>query len=128
MRRIVVVPPGSSANGRRAPLSLFDETLEGARAEREITVIVVGTAEKLLASSLLAVMPSRVDGVTWAGRVALVELAALLSRADLFIGNDSGPPKLAEDVSRRSLTYRPMSCASPSLRSNRTTSSAKGSS
>ena len=111
-RGIVVVHPGSSANARRAPLSLFAETLERARAEREIAVIVVGTAaEKPLASSLLAAMSSKVDGVSWAGRLTLVELAALLNLADLFIGNDSGPLKLAEAVGAPTLSFFPRALA-----------------
>jgi heptosyltransferase-2 len=55
-------------------------------------VVVVGGPEDLDASAALTPHPNLVD---WTGRLKLTETAALLERADLFIGADSGPAHLA---------------------------------
>ncbi len=39
------------------------------------------------------------------GRLDVRELAALTSQADLFIGGDSGPLKIAEAVGARTLSF-----------------------
>jgi ADP-heptose:LPS heptosyltransferase len=103
---LVVAHPGSSSHARRAPLPLFAETLARIAAERPVAIAVVGNAaEKLLAASLLEALPSTLHAGSWAGELSLVETAALLARADLFVGNDSGPLKLAEAVETPTLSF-----------------------
>jgi len=105
-RRFIVVHPGSSTSARRAPLLLFSATLRGMSAERPVAVAVIGGAgEKRVGDSLLAALPSEIVASSWAGELSLVETAALLARADLFIGNDSGPLKLAEAVGTPTLSF-----------------------
>jgi ADP-heptose:LPS heptosyltransferase len=105
-RPLVVAHPGSSNHARRAPLPLFAQTLARIAAERPIAIAVVGSAaEKLLAASLLEGLPSTLHAISWAGELSLVETAALLARADLFVGNDSGPLKLAEAVETPTLSF-----------------------
>ncbi len=55
-------------------------------------VIVVGGAEDAAVAARLGTAPALRD---WTGRLALTETVALLERADLFIGSDSGPAHLA---------------------------------
>ncbi len=55
-------------------------------------VIVVGGPEDADASAMLQ---PRADLQDWTGRLTLTQTAALLERADLFIGADSGPSHLA---------------------------------
>ncbi len=55
-------------------------------------VVVVGGPEDIDAARDLPPHPNLRD---WTGRLALTETAALLERADLFIGADSGPAHLA---------------------------------
>ena len=55
-------------------------------------VIVVGGPDDAGLASALAPHPELRD---WTGRLAVTETAALLERADLFIGSDSGPAHLA---------------------------------
>ncbi len=105
-RRLVVAHPGSSTTARRAPLPLFSETLRGLSAKRPIVVAVVGGGgERPVADSLLAALPSELPATSWAGDASLVETAALLTLADLFVGNDSGPLKLAEAVGTPTLSF-----------------------
>jgi ADP-heptose:LPS heptosyltransferase len=51
-----------------------------------------GETEALMANPVLQALPNAIDLV---GRVSLPEIAAFLSRADLFVGNDSGLMHLA---------------------------------
>jgi ADP-heptose:LPS heptosyltransferase len=55
-------------------------------------VVVVGGAEDAALADALARHPDLRD---WTGRLAISETAALLERADLFVGSDSGPAHLA---------------------------------
>lgn len=55
-------------------------------------VVVVGGAEDAGLSAHLADHPDLRD---WTDRLAVTETAALLERADLFVGSDSGPAHLA---------------------------------
>jgi heptosyltransferase-2 len=55
-------------------------------------VVVVGGPEDADAAEALEPHPNLRD---WTGRLALTETAALLERADLFVGADSGPAHLA---------------------------------
>ncbi|MFO0956204.1 MAG: glycosyltransferase family 9 protein [Isosphaeraceae bacterium] len=55
-------------------------------------VVIVGGPDDAACSEGLPAHPSLTD---WSGRLALAETAALLERADLFIGADSGPAHLA---------------------------------
>jgi ADP-heptose:LPS heptosyltransferase len=108
-RRAVVAHPGSSASARRAPLSLFAETLTLIADEYPLAIAIVGSApERAMAAALLDALPSTLttlSAASWAGDLSLVETAALLARADLFIGNDSGPLKLAEAVGAPTLSF-----------------------
>lgn len=55
-------------------------------------VVVVGGPEDL---GLGSILPEHAQLRDWTGRLAVTETAALLERADLFIGSDSGPAHLA---------------------------------
>jgi ADP-heptose:LPS heptosyltransferase len=55
-------------------------------------IVVVGGEDDVEAAEELAPHPDLLD---WTGQLALTETAALLERADLFIGSDSGPAHLA---------------------------------
>jgi ADP-heptose:LPS heptosyltransferase len=55
-------------------------------------VVVVGGAEDVAAASTLSPHENLID---WTGRVTVTQTSALLERADLFIGADSGPSHLA---------------------------------
>ena len=104
--RLIVVHPGSSSSARRAPLASFTETLKQISAKESIAIVVIGgTLDESIAASLLQALPSTVHATNWAGQLSLVETGALLAQADLFIGNDSGPLKLAEAVGARTVSF-----------------------
>jgi ADP-heptose:LPS heptosyltransferase len=83
----VVMHPGAGAPWKRAPISLFRQ-LAGDLGARGLDVtFVYGPAESNSAR--------QDSGTSWSETPSLSELAAALSRACLFIGNDSGVTHLA---------------------------------
>jgi len=101
----VVVHPGSSEERRRAPVALLAPLLREVASVRPINVLVVGTeTERPLSEKLRDALAPGVSTTDWTGRRSLPELAALLAKAALFIGGDSGPLKIAEAVGTRTLS------------------------
>jgi ADP-heptose:LPS heptosyltransferase len=106
--KLIVVHLGTSSSGRskRAPLLLFTEILRRIAERQPIAIGAIGAAEeKELAAALLETLPPGLDTANLTGELSLVETSALLARADLFIGNDSGPLKLAEAVGAPTVSF-----------------------
>ena len=61
-------------------------------------VVLVGTADNAAAGNEIAAAAGTNQVINLAGKTTLRELAALISRAQFFIGNDSGPAHLAAAV------------------------------
>lgn len=94
---LVAVHPGARAPARRWPLDRFVEMVRLLHRRWQAAVVLVGGGdEALLAEDVRA--RSGVPTVNLAGQLSLGGLAALLSRVDLFVGNDSGPAQLAAAV------------------------------
>lgn len=85
-----VIAPGAGWPGKIWPAERFAELGDWANAELGCTTVLVGSRdEQPLASAIAGRM--KVPPVNLAGRTSLDEMAALMERADLFIGNDSSP-------------------------------------
>ena len=98
----VVIHPGARAPARRWPIDRFAELASLIYRQWGTTLLIVGGAgEEPLAESVREM--SGVSAINLAGRLSIGGLAALLSRSDLFVGNDSGPAQLAAAVAPRSL-------------------------
>ncbi|TDN90694.1 glycosyltransferase family 9 protein [Microbacterium sp. BK668] len=98
---LVVLHPGSTDPRRRWPVERFAEL--AARCARDgHRVVVVGDGEDAPVADAVAgaARPSDAGAAvqSLAGRLSLSELVALLSAADVFVGNDSGPRHLAQAV------------------------------
>lgn len=95
-RRLVVFAPGGTSAFRRWPARLFAEVGRAvvAAADSPCVVIVGSTADREAGEEIRASLP---DGTChdFAGRLRLGQTVALLHRACLFVGNDSGPLHLA---------------------------------
>lgn len=103
--RLVVVHPGASEAGRRAPPALLAGILRHVASRLPVRAVLVGShPERSLCDAVVNALGRGMAVVDWVGRLALPELAALLHAADLFIGNDSGPLKMAEAVGARTLS------------------------
>lgn len=101
-RPVVLLHPGARPPAKRWPVERFAELADTLHRRWNATLVVVGGAEE---PALVEVMLERAaaPAANLAGRLSLGGLAALLSRADLFVGNDSGPAQLAAALCPRSL-------------------------
>jgi len=89
-----VIHLGAATPDRRWPLERFARLVRGLGDRGVRSVLVGGTAERERAAELEAELSGR-EAVNLAGQTSLGRLAALLKRADLFVGADSGPIHLA---------------------------------
>ena len=92
---LVVIHPGASDLRRRWPVENFGEVAAACAADGS-RVLVVGAAEErqLAAQVVEAAGSGAVTSV--AGDLSLGNLAALLDRCAVLVGNDSGPRHLAQ--------------------------------
>ncbi|MBM3955292.1 MAG: glycosyltransferase family 9 protein [Planctomycetes bacterium] len=94
--RLVVFAPGAAAAFRRWPAGRFAEVGRAVVADGNTPSVVIAgsTADRESAAEIRALMP---DGTChdFTGRLHLGQTVALLRRAALFVGNDSGPLHLA---------------------------------
>ena len=91
---LAVLAPGAGWPGKQWPAERFAAIGDRLRREAGCAVVLVGSAgETDLCRSVLGHM--RESAVSVAGRTSLAQLAAVLSRAAVFVGNDSGPMHLA---------------------------------
>lgn len=93
-RAYAVLCPGAGWPGKQWLPERFAELGERLQRERGLAVVLLGSAgEKSLCAEVAGRMQPQ--GISLAGRTTLDELAAVISRATLFVGNDSGPMHLA---------------------------------
>jgi ADP-heptose:LPS heptosyltransferase len=97
---LAVIHPGATDPRRRWPAERFTEVAVRL-AEDGMRVVVVGDgADAALAEDIARDAARSTHGAvdSFAARLTLADLAGLLSVADVFIGNDSGPRHLAQAV------------------------------
>jgi ADP-heptose:LPS heptosyltransferase len=89
---LVVIHPGAKAVNRW-PLERFAELVTRLHRRENVRVVVTGSAaEAPLAEKLRLAAPACV--IPMAGRLSLLEMAALLELADAFVCGDTGPMHL----------------------------------
>src|SRR6185437_11014456 len=95
-RRFICVHPGVGSPIRQWPAAYYAALIDLLVAAHDVEIVLVGGPdEESIADEVIAQVrrPGAVRSV--AGKIALADLPALLSRAALFIGNNSGPKHLA---------------------------------
>ncbi len=94
----VVVHVGAGTLAKAWPEGHFEELVGRLVVEQGAEVILVGgLADRAVAARILGNRPW--PGVAdWAGELTIDELAALIERADVLVGADSGPAHLAAAV------------------------------
>jgi ADP-heptose:LPS heptosyltransferase len=95
-RPIVVVHPGASDTRRRWPPERFAAVADELVAAGARVVLTGNAAEREIVASVARQMRCAAEDV--AGRLSLSALTGLLARADLLVGNDTGPRHLAAAV------------------------------
>lgn len=96
-RPLLLVHPGSGdySTARRWPAARFAGVIDAWHAHHQGTIMVIDANAEVTQRVRKA---ARVPVVDLGGRTTLMQSIALLRRADLFIGNDSGPLHLAAGV------------------------------
>jgi ADP-heptose:LPS heptosyltransferase len=92
-RPLVLVSPGSGWSGKNWPSERFRAVADWLERERGAQVAWIGSAGE---AALLGDGP--LPGKKWFGRFSIPQLAAVMERAALWFGNDSGPMHLAAVV------------------------------
>jgi ADP-heptose:LPS heptosyltransferase/GT2 family glycosyltransferase len=95
-RPLVCVHPGVGSTIRQWPAGYYAALIDMLVAAHDVEIVLIGGAgEATIADEVIAAVrrPAAVRSV--AGKIALADLPALLSRAALYVGNNSGPKHLA---------------------------------
>jgi lipopolysaccharide heptosyltransferase II len=98
---IVAIHLGAGTPAKRWPAESWRELAERLVREHTARIVLVGTAEDREAAKTITAADFHVLNLV--GRLSLPKLAAVLRRADLFIGADSGPAHVAAAVGTRVL-------------------------
>ena len=96
---LVVVHAGAGTQAKRWPVSYWRRLIDGLRAEG-FFVVLIGAADDVPFSEMIRRRPGVID---LTGLLELQETLALMARADLFVGVDSGPAHLAAVGGTRSV-------------------------
>ena len=93
-RPYAVIAPAAGARRREWPTARFQEIAIRLQRDLGLTVLVIGTkAEQSLVDSVCSVDNHEIRGMV--GNLNVLQLVGLLSKATLFVGNDSGVGHIA---------------------------------
>ena len=97
-----VVIPGAGGLGdrKRWPVRHYARVASELAGRGVLPLIVGGAAEAPLGKAIVQACPTAVD---LTGRTTIADIAALAARADLVIGNDTGPLHLAAKTGTRTI-------------------------
>ncbi len=92
--KLIIVHPGSSNPSKIWPRDNYVKLIRKIKKELSANVIIVGSVkEKGLSERIISEAGAAITDLT--GELSLKELAALLKKCDIFIGNDTGPMHMA---------------------------------
>ena len=86
------------AESRRWGTTKYTELIKHLISQHGIKVVLIGSADDRPDGDAIAAATSTKEVINVAGKTSIREAAAILSRAKLFVGNDSGPAHLAAAV------------------------------
>ena len=95
-RRFIVVHPGARRSLRCWPMERFAHVIDDVGETGLKTVLIGGSEEHALVEKICEA--ARTKPINLAGSLSFGQLAALIERSRIFIGNDSGPAHLAAAV------------------------------
>lgn len=97
-----VVVPGAGVDYRRWPVNRFAEIADRIHANTGWTGVVCGApSERILGDRLIQYATSRIEN--WAGRTTVSEMADIVAKANLVVGNETGSIHVATAVSTPSV-------------------------
>jgi len=97
-KRVIALGLGASTLRKTWPIESFIELTKLILKDHDSTIVTIGGPGEAAPGEMLAkAFPNNV--IHTAGRSSLTQTAALLSRADVYVGNDTGPTHIAAAVS-----------------------------
>ncbi|HKE98988.1 MAG TPA: glycosyltransferase family 9 protein [Actinomycetes bacterium] len=113
----VVLAPGAGAASRRYPADRYAEVC-GLLGERtQLPVVLVGTPREVALAARIARAAPHARVVSITGQTSVPELAAVIERAALLVGNHASPMQLADALRRPQVVLyagtEPEACARP---------------
>jgi predicted lipopolysaccharide heptosyltransferase III len=99
---VVCLHPGAKWPPKRWPEENYGELIRRL-SEAGCRTVLIGGGDEEIAGRIMACSASR--PVNLAGRLSLLQTAALIKRSRLFIGNDSGPMHLAAAMGTPSVLF-----------------------
>ena len=95
-KRLVCIHPGVGSAIRQWPPPHFAALIDRLAAAHDVEIVLIGSDDEApIAAEVIAHVQRRETVRSLAGEVSLRDLPALLARAALFVGNNSGPKHLA---------------------------------
>lgn len=93
-KEIIVIHPGTGGSAKEWPARMFGELANRLQEERGAQILLTGVKgeERKVAEVLIG---SKGKAIPLVGRLSLMELGAVIKRADLFVSNSTGPLHLA---------------------------------
>lgn len=94
---IITIHPGSPIDIKRWKPERFAELANWLITQKRAQVLFVGVSDEIqLITQIQALM--QYESINFAGKTTLPQLASILQKSSMFIGNDSGPMHLAAAV------------------------------
>ncbi|MFH1381172.1 MAG: lipopolysaccharide heptosyltransferase II, partial [Candidatus Omnitrophota bacterium] len=94
---LIAINPGASSRSKMWPPRNFAKLADSLTEKFRARILIVSNAANKEAANATA-LAMKYEPVNFAGRTTVGELAALLTKCDLFISNDSGPVHIASAV------------------------------
>lgn len=95
-KRVVCVHPAAGNEMKQWPAKYFCSLIDQLVETEDVNVILIGGADEVeLEKTIFDGIANRRSVWSLIGRVSLRDLAALMTRCALFVGNDSGPKHIA---------------------------------
>lgn len=88
--KLVVIAPGSKWFTKKWPLEYFNQVIRELEKREDTTVVIIGGKEERLLN-----IPATKNSMDLRGMTTLLELAEVISRADVVVTNDSSPIHIA---------------------------------
>lgn len=92
--RFALLVPGASAHrpGKRWPAARYGELARVLAGRGQVPVVIGGKDEMAMAAEILAACPGAID---LTAKTALLDIFAIAAKAELVVGNDTGPTHIA---------------------------------
>jgi heptosyltransferase-2 len=105
-KRVVVIAPGSVQPHKKWPVEKYKKIVMSLLEDDQIRIVISGTKnDKAIGEEIHSCNPDKIIDLT--GNTSVQELAAILEKTDLLIGNDGGTMHLGDAVGTNVISIVP---------------------